>query len=156
VKPRSGDPAPDFELTGTGAGNGDCPGRYTLAAERGHPVVLVFYPEDLSPVCTEQLTSYSKSLDRFGSLDAQVLAISPQSLESHDGFAAQEGIFIPLLADTDRSVATAYGVLGPLGFYRRCVFVIDAQGTIRYANRSMFGLSFQPAQGLLDQLAHLT
>jgi thioredoxin-dependent peroxiredoxin len=155
MKVSAGDPAPDFALPGTGSGNGSEPGRYSLAGERGHPVVLVFYPEDFSPVCTEQLASYTKALDLFESLDATVWGLSPQSVASHGGFAADADVGFPLLADEERSVASAYGVLGPLGFYRRCVFVVDATGTLRYVNRSMIGLQFQPSQSLLDQLERL-
>jgi peroxiredoxin Q/BCP len=156
MRVRAGDPAPDFTLAGTGPGNGSGPGLYSLAAERGHPVLLVFYPEDFSPVCTEQLASYTKALSQFEALDVTVWGLSPQSVASHAAFALDLDVTFPLLVDEGRTVATAYGVLGPLGFYRRCVFVIDAAGILRYANRSMIGLQFQPTQSLLDELSRLT
>ena len=71
----------------------------------GRPVVLVFYPGDNTPVCTRQLTTYTAEIDAFREVDAQVLAISPQSVESHDGFSANQGGFaFPLLADVDKEV----------------------------------------------------
>ena len=135
-----GDVAPDFELAGTGGK------RYSLADGRGAPVVLVFYPADDTPVCTRQLTSYNDGLEAFTDLGARLLAISPQDVASHEGFAAGHGLAFPLLSDTDKAVGESYGVLGPLGFYRRSVFVVDAVGVIRYARRSVGGLGFRPIE----------
>jgi len=134
--PAVGDPAPGFVLPGTGARE------YTLADHAGQPVVLVFYPQDNSPVCILQLRSYSDGLSEFSDLGAQVLGLSPQSVSSHEAFAARFGVRFPLLADEDKSVGSRYGILGPLGFYRRSVFVVDAGGVVRYAHRSMTSLAF--------------
>lgn len=139
-----GERAPDFALDGTGGR------RYSLAAVRGAPVVLVFYPADNTPVCTRQLVSYSAALSDFADLGARLLALSPQDVASHEAFAAEHGLAFPLLADTAKEVAGAYGVLGPFGFYRRSVFVIDAGGTIRYAHRSVGGLSFRLSDELVE------
>ena len=138
-----GAPAPDFTLEGT---DGSTDGRrpYALSAFRGQPVVLVFYPGDNTPVCTRQLNAYTDDIDRFRDLGAQVLAISPQSVASHDEFSCRQGGFgFPLLADPDKEVGQAYGVVGPLGFYRRSVFVLDADGRIRWAHRAVAGLTFR-------------
>lgn len=140
-----GDPAPDFTLEGTG---GDT---YTLSDYRGRAVVLAFYPADNSPVCTVQLNSYSREIDEFDGLDAQVLGVSPQSVDSHEKFSAKQGGFaFPLLADTEKVVGRAYGVVGPLGFYRRSVFVIDAEGIIRYAHRSATGVTFKRTDEVIE------
>jgi peroxiredoxin Q/BCP len=145
-----GDPAPLFTLCGTGGRD------YSLADYRGAPVVLVFYPGDATPVCTQQLTSYTNDIDRFQGVGAQILAISPQDVDSHERFSADNGGFaFPLLADTDRSVAEAYDVLGPLGFYRRSVFVLDNKGVIRYAHRSVAGMSFRPVDELVQVVTGL-
>lgn len=138
-----GDPAPDFSLPGTGHRT------YTLSQYRGLPVVLVFYPGDDTPVCTQQLINYSNDIARFDGLGAQVLAISPQDVESHEHFAQEFGFAFPLLADTGLEVGHAYGVVGPLGFYRRSLFVVDASGVIRYAHRSRTGLTFKPSDELV-------
>jgi peroxiredoxin Q/BCP len=144
-----GDVAPPFALPGT---DGSDEGRrtYTLEEHRGRPVVLVFYPGDNTPVCTRQLNSYTSEIGEFERVGAQVLAVSPQSVESHDGFSCRQGGFaFPLLADEDKRVAEAYGVLGPLGFYRRSAFVIDAEGVVRYAHRAVAGLTFRPTEELV-------
>lgn len=144
-----GSHAPDFTLAGsdnTDEGRRD----YSLADYRGQAVVLVFYPGDSSPVCTRQLNTYTEDIDSFTEAGAKVLAISPQSVQSHDDFSCREGGFaFPLLADTDKAVGEAYGILGPLGFYRRSVFVIDADGIVRYAHRTVAGLTFRSTEELV-------
>jgi peroxiredoxin Q/BCP len=148
--------AVDFTLPGVEGSPGRV-GRYSLSDLRGRPVVLVFYPADRSPVCTVQLRTYSTDIGRFAEAGAQVLAISPQSVEEHEAWAASQGGFaFPLLADEDKAVGEAYGVLGPVGFYRRSVFVIDAEGVVRYAHRSTAGLTFRPVDELVSAVAALT
>ena len=145
-----GDPAPPFTLPGTGGRS------YSLSDYRGAPVVLAFYPGDGTPVCTMQLSNYSHDIERFRDVGAAVLAISPQDVESHEKFSSDNGGFaFPLLADTDKAVAEAYDVPGPMGFYRRSVFVVDAQGVVRYVHRSLAGLSFRPVDELITALEDL-
>ena len=139
-----GDRAPDFTLTGTGGAN------HSLAEFHGQPVVIVFYPGDDTPVCTKQLNSYNDDLAEFEQVGAQILAISAQDVASHDRFAGKHGFLFPLLADPDKVVAGAYGTLGPLGFPRRSVFVVDADGIIRYAHRAIAGLTFRPVSELIE------
>jgi len=121
----------------------------------GQPLVVVFYPGDDTPVCTKQLNSYNNDLSQFEALNAQVVAISAQSVESHEKFSDKHGFKFPLLADTDKSVAAAYGTLGPLGFPRRSVFIVDADGVVRYAHRAIAGLTFRPVGELIDVLLSL-
>jgi peroxiredoxin Q/BCP len=145
-----GDLAPPFTLPGTGGRD------YSLSEYKGAPLVLVFYPGDGSAVCTMQLNNYSHDISRFQELGAAVLAISPQDVESHEQFSADNGGFaFPLLADTDKVVAKSYDVPGPMGFYRRSVFVVDAEGIVRYLHRSLAGLSFRSVDELADALAEL-
>jgi thioredoxin-dependent peroxiredoxin len=144
-----GDPAPDFTLAGTD-GTPEGHRDHTLSEYRGRPVVLVFYPGDNTPVCTRQLNSYTSDIGEFEGLDAQVLAISPQSVDSHDGFISDQGGFaFPLLADTEKRVGKLYGILGPVGFYRRSVFVVDGAGVVRHAHRAVAGLSYRPTADLV-------
>ena len=144
-KPAVGDPAPDFTLPGTGGRD------YTLSEYRGQPVVVVFYPGDNTPVCTVQLNQYTDDFSRFEGVGAQVLAISPQDVASHEEFAAAQGGFaFPLLADVDKRVGEAYGILGPVGFYKRSVFVVDAEGIVRYAHRATAGLTYRPVAELVE------
>jgi len=138
-----GDAAPAFTLPGTGGRD------YSLSDYAGQPVVLVFYPGDDTPVCTRQLNSYNDDMSEFSGVGAQVLAISAQSVESHEKFAGKHGFTFPLLADTEKSVAGQYGTLGPLGFPLRSVFVVDGQGVIRYAHRAIAGLTFRPTAELV-------
>lgn len=148
--------APDFTLPGTDGREGERRD-YSLNELRGQPVVLVFYPADNSPVCTIQLNTYTDDFSRFESVGAQVLAISPQGLDEHERFADQEGGFaFPLLADEDKSVGSVYGVLGPLGFYRRSVFVVDPEGTVRYAHRSTAGMTFRPTDEIVSAISAAT
>lgn len=141
-----GDKAPDFTLDGTGGRS------YSLSEFRGGPVVLVFYPGDDTPVCTKQLNSYNHDLSEFVGLDAQIVGISPQDVVSHEKFAAKHGLQFPLLADIDKAVGALYGTLGPIGFYRRSVFIIDGDGVIRYAHRAIAGLTYRPVSELLEAI----
>lgn len=138
-----GDLAPEFTLPGTGGRN------YSLIDYIGKPVVLVFYPADNTAVCTRQLCSYTKSIDEFTNVGAQVLGISAQGVQSHEQFSQKHGFGFPLLADTDKEVSGRYGVLGPLGYSRRSVFVVDDAGIIRYVHRALAGLTFRPVGELV-------
>ena len=148
-----GETAPDFSLVGT---DGTDEGRRTYSRSEfaGQPVVLVFYPGDNTPVCTRQLNAYTDDIDAFQQVGAQVLAISPQDVESHDRFSEKQGGFaFPLLADPDKTVGEAYDILGPIGFYRRSAFVISPEGTIVYAHRAIAGLTFRPTDELVAAIA---
>lgn len=148
-----GSPAPDFTLQGIDRSVQGVPAArpFSLADFQGGPVVLVFYPGDNAPVCTRQLNSYTDEFEAFASVGAQVLAISPQSVESHEEFSGRQGGFaFPLLADPDKAVGVDYGIVGPLGFYRRSVFVLDAEGIVRYAHRAVAGLTFRSAEDLVE------
>jgi peroxiredoxin Q/BCP len=145
-----GQQAPDFTLPGTD-GTPEGHRDYSLSELAGETVVLVFYPGDGTPVCTRQLNSYTADIEDFRAVDAKVLAISPQSIDSHDGFSADQGGFaFPLLSDVDKTVGKAYGILGPVGFYRRSIFVVDGGGTVRYAHRAVAGLWFRPTDELVE------
>jgi thioredoxin-dependent peroxiredoxin len=142
--------APGFSLDGTDGSDGG-PRRYALEDFRGQPVVLVFYPGDSTPVCTRQLNAYTEDIEQFREVGAQVLAISPQSVASHDEFSCRQGGFgFPLLADPDKAVGETYGIVGPLGFYRRSVFVVDADGIVRWAHRAVAGLTYRSTAEIVD------
>jgi peroxiredoxin Q/BCP len=151
---RVGDVAPDFTLPGIDGGEERT---WTLSTLRGQPVVLVFYPGDGTPVCTQQLVTYTDEIAAFADVGAQVLAMSPQSVESHRAFAAENGGFaFPLLADEDKVVGLRYGIVGPLGFYRRSVFVIAPDGTVGWIHRAVAGLSFQPSEEIVAAVAAMS
>src|SRR6476620_12134897 len=112
AKPHVGDPAPDFELEGTG-------GTFRLSEHRGERVVLLFYPGDNTMVCTKQFCSYRDRADDFAQLNATVVGISSQDVDSHEAFTAKHSLNVPLLADVDHAVAKSYGAnRGPLGTKR--------------------------------------
>jgi peroxiredoxin Q/BCP len=145
-----GDRAPDFTLRGTGGTT------YSLGDFLGKPLVLVFYPGDDSPVCTKQLNAYNDGLSSFTELDAQVVGISAQGVDSHEAFSAKHGFAFPLLADVDKQAAAAYGTLGPIGFPRRSVFIIDRHGVIRYAHKAIAGLTYRPVDELVEELQQIS
>ncbi|MFI9272307.1 peroxiredoxin [Kitasatospora sp. NPDC052896] len=158
--PEVGSPAPDFTLPGLvldGDSEGGTADRrdYRLADAAGAPLVLVFYPGDDTAVCTKQLCSYTSDLDRFKGLGATVWGISPQDLDSHERFARKHRLGFPLLADTERTVAKAYGIAVPGLGLRRSVFILDADGTVRWKHVALAGLTFQHSDTLTAQLAAL-
>lgn len=146
----TGSPAPEFELDGV-TGDGEERRRFALRDLRGAPAVLVFYPADNSAVCTAQLRSYTDDIGAFAAVGAQVYALSPQSVDDHVAFARRNGGFaFPLLSDADKSVGRAFGTLGPIGFYRRSIVVIDGDGIVRWAHRAAAGLTFRPVSEIVD------
>jgi peroxiredoxin Q/BCP len=74
-------------------------------------------------------------------------------VDSHERFATQNGLHIPLLSDPDKGVARAYGVVGPGGFIRRSVFLIDGDGIVRYRHVALFGLRYQDVGDLEQAVA---
>lgn len=151
-----GDAAPLFALQGVDGATGS---ELDLALSdlRGAPVVLAFYPADDSPVCTAQLGEYTEQIGSFENLSARVVAISPQSPESHRRFAEDQGGFaFPLLSDEDKAVAGSYGNLGLLDLYRRSTYVLDAQGSVVWLHRSVGpGLRYSQVDQLVGVLADL-
>lgn len=142
-----GDRAPDFELEATGGRS------YRLSELRGAWVILAFYPGDFTPVCTRQFCSYRDAADHLDSLGAVVLGISPQSVSSHERFAAEHGLTVPLLADSDHATARAYGVVAPGGLVRRSIFIIDPEGIVRYRHVALLGLRYKDVEHLAGALS---
>jgi len=124
--------APDFDLPAAG---GTRVHLYEMLGKG--PVVLLFYPLDWSPVCTNELCGIRDGLREFQGLGVQVVGISVDSIFSHAAFAERHGIPFPLLSDFNRDVCTAYGVkhqeiLGLKGIAKRSVFIIGTDGCVRY------------------------
>jgi peroxiredoxin Q/BCP len=147
--PNVGDPAPDFELAGTD-------GRFKLSEHRGERVVLLFYPGDNTPVCTRQFCSYRDNAEEFGELDATVVGISSQSVDSHESFAAEHGLNVPLLADEGGKVAKAYGAHAPVVGTKRAAIIVDEEGVVRYRHDHLLGLDFQTVDDLREALESVT
>jgi peroxiredoxin Q/BCP len=142
-----GQRAPDFDLAGSGGS------RHRLVDYRGRWVILAFYPGDFTPVCTRQFCSYRDAADHLDDLDAVVLGISPQSVDSHDRFIAEHDLTVPLLADPDHATARAYGVVAPGGLVRRSIFILDPEGIVRYRHVALLGLRYKDVEHLARALA---
>ncbi|MGV9316696.1 peroxiredoxin [Streptomyces sp. NPDC003691] len=155
--PKIGDIVGDFRLPG-GRLNGEIFHRadYTLHGERGRPLVLAFYPGDGTPVCTAQLCSYSDGLAELESTGATVWGISPQGMDSHERFARDRGLRMPLLSDAGRTVAKSFGITAPLIGLRRAVFIIDSSSQLHWKHVTAVGATYPPATVLSAQLVRLT
>ena len=124
-----GDPAPDFQLKGTGKTE------FKLGDYRGQKnVVLAFFPAAFSPVCSQQMPRIQAQKSDFDASDAVVVGISVDNTWALDAFAHQLGIDFPILSDfyPHGAVAEKYGVLLPNGVCERAVIGIDKQGAVRY------------------------
>ena len=97
-------------------------------------VVLVFYPGDETPVCTEQLCAIRDSWSRFTELGVAVFGVNPASAVSHEKFVQKQRYPFPLLVDEGKTVTIAYGCKGAL-MTARTVYVIGKDGKIAYARR---------------------
>src|SRR6204780_3694027 len=124
-----GSPAPDFAL------KDQSQKEVKLSDYRGKKVVIVFYPLDWSPVCTNEHVCLVNDLKRFEQLDAQVLGVSVDSVWSHKAFAEKMGIPYPLLADFQPrgAVGNLFGVyLADKGITGRAIAVVDRDGKIAW------------------------
>jgi peroxiredoxin len=147
----AGSVAPAFALPGSPQT------QVSLAELRGQNVVLVFYPFDWSPVCGDQLALYNELLDDFTALKARILGISVDSVWCHAAFTAARKYRFPLLADFEPKggVAQAYGAYaGAEGCAERALFVIDAEGKIRWSYLSPMDVN-PGADGILRALESL-
>jgi thioredoxin-dependent peroxiredoxin len=164
AKVEVGDAAPDFELPGTGGRT------FRLSEQRGKNVILAFYPGDATTVCTKQFCSYRDNGERLAELDAEVVGISPQSVDSHERWAEERRLNVPLLADEDLAVSRRYGVTGWIGplarftelkeapggrYVQRAIFVVDGGGIVRYRHVSRTGATFQRVDDLERAVAAL-
>ena len=125
-KLKIGDPAPDFEgPTSDGT-------RLGLKAFIGKKnVVLYFYPKDDTPGCTKEACSFRDNLSNVKKMDAEVIGVSLDSVESHKKFASKYKLPFSLISDQDKRVAQAYGVLRDTGTSaNRVTFIIDKAGKI--------------------------
>lgn len=130
--------APDFTLKD---GNGD---EWRLSDQRGKVVVLLFYPGDETPICTRQMCSVRDRWEDYATTGAEVVGISTDSVESHKKFAEHHELPLRLLSDTSGEVANLFGARSLIpGKVARSVFVIDANGVIRYRDVRPLGL-FRP------------
>lgn len=146
-----GTPAPSLTLPATPDQ------KVSLEDLRGRPVILAFYPADWSPVCGDQMALYNEILPMFHRAGAQLIGISVDGVWCHAAFAEQRKLHFPLLADFEPkgAVARSYGVYRKAdGICDRALFVIDANGVIRWSYVSPLGIN-PGADGILDALDKL-
>jgi peroxiredoxin Q/BCP len=105
------------------------------------PVVLFFYPKDDTPGCTKQACAFRDDYEEFGKLDAEVIGISSDSVESHGSFAARHALPFTLLSDEGGKVRKLYGVRNSFGLFPgRVTYVIDEEGVVRHVFSSQLGM----------------
>jgi len=131
LKLKIGDQAPDFKGKNQ-SGNDVC-----LQDYKGRKLVLYFYPKDNTSGCTAEACSLRDSYSDFRNRGYEIVGVSPDSEKSHTGFIAKHSLPFILIADTDKTIATAYGVWGEKKMYGRAymgvfrtTFVIDENGVI--------------------------
>jgi len=130
--------APDFTLKDAQSTE------WRLSDSRGHVVVLLFYSGDETPVCTRQMCSLRDRWKDYAATGAEIVGISGDSVESHTRFVQHHDLPLRLLSDVERKVARTYDALSLIpGRVARSVFIIDANGIIRYRDVRRIGL-FRP------------
>jgi peroxiredoxin len=129
----------------------------SLSDLRGRPVVLAFYPADWSPVCGDELALFNECLPEFQRYDAQLVGISVDGLWCHKAYAEARHLEFPLVADFEPKgeVSRKYGAYRAQdGFSERALFVLDADGVIRWSYLSEVGKN-PGADGVLTALEAL-
>ena len=146
-----GSQAPDFELPSTPDQ------KVSLGEFRGRPLILAFYPEDWSPVCSDQMALYQELLPEFQKFGAALMGISVDGIWCHLAFAQNRNLHFPLLADFEPKgeVARAFQVYREQdGTSERALFVIDSDGIVRWSYVSPVGIN-PGADGILRALEEL-
>jgi peroxiredoxin len=147
----AGTKAPDFQLPST-------PDQTVSLAEfRGQPVILAFYPEDWSPVCSDQMALYQEVLPEFRRFNAELLGISVDGIWCHLAFAKDRNLHFPLLADFEPKgeVSRAYDAYRAKdGTSERALYVIDGGGIVHWSYVSPVGVN-PGADGILRALESL-
>jgi peroxiredoxin len=128
-----GQAAPDFTLFDTEKN------QVTLSSFKGKPVLILFFPQAFTGVCTTELCSVRDSIAQYNNLNAEVLAISVDSIFTLGRFKDDQKLNFTLLSDFNKEVSAAYGsiydtfVFGMKGVSKRSAFVVDKDGNIAYA-----------------------
>lgn len=126
-----GQDAPDF--SGTLADGTS----FSLSSLRGRPAVLYFYPKAGTTGCTLEARGFSQHYPEFQQAGVAIVGVSVDSVESQKKFVDKCSIPFPLVADHDKSIAKAYGVLGFLGVAKRVTFFLDAGGKVAEVHEGM-------------------
>ena len=138
TRPAVGDTAPDFTLPTADGGS------FTLADQRGHHVVIFFFPAAMTPGCTTQACDFRDSLESLRAAGYTVLGISPDPVPRLAEFVASAGLTYPLASDEDRAVLTAYGAFGEKKLYGKTVtgvirstVVVGPDGVVELAQHNV-------------------
>ena len=126
-----GSAAPDFNLTGS---TNQDDSEVSLSDFKGKKLVLLFYPLDFSPVCSEQVPDFNENLDAIRAKGADVVAINRDSTFAHKAWSESlGGVDFPLLSDMNLEVSKQYGMaLEEVGITTRGVFIVDGAGKIAF------------------------
>jgi glutaredoxin-dependent peroxiredoxin len=127
-----GSKAPDFTLMNENREP------VTLSSQKGHPVVLAFFPAAFSGVCTKELCTFRDNMAKLNTAKAQVYGISVDTFFTLAAFKKDQNLNFPLLSDFNKDVIQAYGAFNPdmiglKGIAKRATFVIDKDGVVRHA-----------------------
>jgi peroxiredoxin Q/BCP len=141
-----GERAPDFQALSTAGA------AVSLDAFKGKKLVLYFYPKAFTPFCTAEARRFRDNYDDVRALGAEVMGVSVDEHETQCEFAQRNELRFPLVADHDKVISRAYGVLWPgLPLDKRVTFVIDEDGVVR----AVFRHEFQVVKHLDDVLRFL-
>jgi peroxiredoxin len=146
-----GQPAPDFTLPNH---KGE---QVSLSDFKGRRLMLVFYPSDFSPVCTDQLSVYQEVLGEVQEAGVELVGVSVDSSWTHRAFRKQLGIEIPLLADfhPKGEMSRRYGAyLEDWGTTNRSLVLIDEEGVVRWVHESPSVVEIPGANLIFDAVAH--
>jgi peroxiredoxin Q/BCP len=103
---------------------------HRIADERGHALIVYFYPKDGTPGCTKEACAFRDAWDKFKQANVQIFGVSADDQKSHEQFAKEEKLPFPILADPDHGWSKAFGVSTKLGMDARVTFLIDAGGKV--------------------------
>ena len=145
----AGEPAPDFTLRNQDGA------KVSLADFRGRKVLLVFYPMDFSPVCSDQLSIYQEVKPQIAEKGVELVGISVDHGFAHKAFQEKLGIDTPLLADFEPKgeVARAYGAyIDAVGHANRSLVLVDEEGTVEWVHESPTPLEIPGANLIFDAL----
>lgn len=145
--PAAGDKAPALSLPSQDGST------VSLEQNRGKWVVLYFYPKDFTSGCTLEAHNFQRDIEKYRTVNAVILGVSLDSVDSHKGFCTKEGLNFKLLSDADHAVTKTYGSLMTVkdhDYAARNTFLIDPSGVIRKVY-----LKVNPATHSDDVLADL-
>lgn len=103
---------------------------HRLADEKGHPVIVYFYPKDGTPGCTKEACAFRDAWDKFKNANVQIFGVSTDDSKSHEEFAKEQKLPFPILADPSNEWVRAFGVPMRLGMASRVSFLIDPGGKV--------------------------